>query len=303
MKVLITGATGLVGEEITKLLLKNGVKVNYLTTSKSKIQHQPNYQGFYWNPTEGIIDESCLIGVTAIINLAGASIAERWTLSYKEEIVESRTNAIHLLYNVLKNNPNQVAYFVSASAIGVYPDDLHKEYTEDFVNFNDSFLTNVVVKWEEAASSIERLGIPVGKIRVGLVLSDKGGALPKMVKPLKMGAGAAFGSGKQWQSWIHISDLASLFFFAVQHQLSGVFNGVAPNPVTNAEMIKKISQTLDIPVFLPNIPKFILKLILGEMHTVLFESQKVSSQKIEAAGFEFQFRKLESALKNLLQKR
>lgn len=303
MKVLITGATGLVGEEITKLLLKNGVKVNYLTTSKSKIQHQPNYQGFYWNPTEGIIDESCLIGVTAIINLAGASIAERWTLSYKEEIVESRTNAIHLLYNVLKNNPNQVAYFVSASAIGVYPDDLHKEYTEDFVNFNDSFLTNVVVKWEEAANSIERLGIPVGKIRVGLVLSDKGGALPKMVKPLKMGAGAAFGSGKQWQSWIHVSDLASLFFFAVQHQLSGVFNGVAPNPVTNAEMIKKISQTLDIPVFLPNIPKFILKLILGEMHTVLFESQKVSSQKIEALGFEFQFRKLESALNNLLQKR
>lgn len=302
MKVLITGATGLVGEEITKLLLKNGVKVNYLTTSKSKIQHQPNYQGFYWNPTEGIIDESCLIGVTAIINLAGASIAERWTLSYKEEIVESRTNAIHLLYNVLKNNPNQVAYFVSASAIGVYPDDLHKEYTEDFVHFNDRFLTNVVVKWEEAASSIERLDIPVGKIRVGLVLSDKGGALPKMVKPMKMGMGAAFGSGKQWQSWIHVADLASLFFFAVQHQLSGVFNGVAPNPVTNAVMTKQISQTLDIPLFLPNIPKFVLKLILGEMHTVLFESQKVSSKKIEAAGFEFQFRTLEAALKNLLQK-
>lgn len=302
MRVLITGATGLVGKEITELLLKNGMKVNYLTTSKDKIQHQPNYRGYYWNPTEGIIDENCFIDVESVINLAGSNIAERWTQQYKEEIVESRTNAINLLYNALKNNPNQVKNFVTASAIGVYPDSLSVTYSEDFTQFNDSFLSNVVVKWEEAANQIERLGIKVSKIRIGLVLSDQGGALLKMSKPIRMGFGAAFGSGKQWQSWIHIKDLAELFLFVLENQLSGIYNAVAPNPVTNGVLTKSISQILDVPIFLPNIPKFVLRLTLGEMHSLLFESQKVSSEKIEKEGFEFQFENLELALKNLFHK-
>lgn len=302
MRVLITGATGLLGKEITELLLKNGMKVNYLTTSQAKIQHQPNYQGFYWNPTEGIIDESCFIDVESVINLAGSNIAERWTAQYKEDIVESRTNAVNLLYNALKNNPNQVRNFITASAIGVYPSNFTTTYSENFTQFNNSFLANVVVKWEEAATQIERLGINVCKLRVGLVLSEDGGALPKMSKPVRMGFGAAFGSGKQWQSWIHIKDLAEIFLFALENNLTGVYNAVAPNPVTNNELIKTIAQTLDVPIFLPNVPKFILSLILGEMHTLLFESQKVSCQKIQDEGYDFQFEHLDVALKNLLQK-
>jgi uncharacterized protein len=302
MRVLITGATGLVGNEITELLLKNGMKVNYLTTSEDKIQHQPNYRGYYWNPTEGIIDENCFIDVESVINLAGANISERWTSQYKEEIVESRTNAINLLYNALKNNPNQVKHFITASAIGVYPSDLDVTYSEEFTGFDNSFLSNVVVKWEDAASQIERLGIKVCKIRIGLVLSIHGGALPKMSKPIRMGIGAAFGSGKQWQSWIHIKDLAEIFLFTLENQLSGVFNAVAPNPVTNTQLVKEIAQVLDVPVLLPNVPRFVLKLILGEMHSLLFESQKVSSQKIQDEGFDFQFEDLDFALKNLFHK-
>ena len=302
MRVLITGATGLIGNEITELLLKNGMKVNYLTISEDKIQHEPNYRGYYWNPTEGIIDENCFIDVESVINLAGANISERWTAQYKEEIVESRTNAINLLYNALKNNPNQVKHFITASAIGVYPSDLSVTYSEEFSQFDDSFLSNVVVKWEDAASQIERLGIKVCKIRIGLVLSLHGGALPKMIKPIRMGFGAAFGSGRQWQSWIHIKDLSEIFLFALENELSGIFNAVAPNPVTNKQLIKQISQVLDVPVLLPPIPRFILRLILGEMHSLLFESQKVSSQKIQNEGFDFRFSDLDLALKNLLQK-
>jgi uncharacterized protein len=303
MKILITGATGLVGKEVTGLLLQNGIKVNYLTTSKNKIQHQLNYNGFYWNPASGVIDESCLIGVTAIIHLAGASISKRWTKAYKQEIIESRVLSANLLFNTLKNNPHQVEQFVSASAIGVYPNSLKSFYTEDFQDFEDSFLSNVVLKWEEAVNQIERLNIKVCKLRLGLVLSVNGGALAEILKPTKLGLGAAFGSGKQMQSWIHIHDLASLFLFALEQGLEGVYNAVAPTPVDNNELSKQVATTLDKPFFMPNIPKFIMKIVLGEMHSLLFESQNVSSKKIEKEGFEFQFKTINTSLNDLLLKK
>ncbi|WP_310554401.1 TIGR01777 family oxidoreductase [Flavobacterium sp.] len=302
MKVLITGATGLIGKQISELLLQNGIKIHYLTTSKNKIQHQPNYSGFYWNPQTGIIDENCLLGVTAIINLAGASIAKRWTLKYKQEIIESRVLSSNLLFKVLKENPHQVEQFISASAIGIYPDSLNHFYIEDFHDFNNSFLSNVVHKWEESVDQIERLKIKVCKLRIGLVLSTLGGALPEIIKPTKLGLGAAFGSGKQKQSWIHIHDLANMFLFALQNNLSGVYNAVGPIPVTNNELSEVVARTLDKPYFLPNIPKFIMKLVLGEMHTLLFESQDVSSEKIAKAGFQFEFKTIHTALNDLLKK-
>lgn len=300
MKILITGATGLVGEALTSLLLQNGIKVNYLTTSKNKIQYQPNFQGFYWNPESGIIDENCLLGVSAIINLAGANIVKRWTSQYKEEIIESRILSVNLLCTTLKNNPHQVKQFISASAIGIYPDSLKNYYTEDFKNFDDSFLSNVVVKWEEAVSQIERLHIKVCKLRIGLVLSTKGGAFPKIAKPIKYGLAASFGSGKQLQSWIHIHDLANMFLFALQKNLSGTFNAVAPTPVTNYELTSTIAEIMDKPFIMPNIPRFAMKMVLGEMHTLLFDSQNVSSQKITQAGFVFKYKTIHTALEQLL---
>merc|ERR1711974_188869 len=132
--------------------------------------------------------------------------------------------------------------------------------------------------------------------RIGLVLSNKGGALPEIAKPIRFGAGAAFGDGEQWQSWIHIEDLASLFVYVAENRLEGVFNGVAPNPVSNSELTKITARVLDKPLILPNIPKIAMKVVLGEMHILLFESQRVSSQKIEEAGFNFMFNHLEPAI-------
>lgn len=301
MKVLVTGATGLIGSEICKLLLQNGIKVNYLTTSKNKISQENNFNGFYWNPNTGVIDENCFLDVTTIIHLAGATIAKRWTPVYKEEIIESRVLSSNLLFKTLKNNPHQVKQFISASAIGIYPDSLDDFYDENFKNFNNSFLTNVVVKWEEAVNQIERLNVTVCKIRIGLVLSDKGGALAEIIKPTKFGLGAAFGSGKQLQSWIHISDLANIFIFAAQNNLKGVFNAVAPQPVTNKVLSQETAIALQKPFFLPNIPKFLMKIVLGEMHTLLFESQHVSANKIQRQGFVFKFNNIKNALADLLK--
>ncbi|HEY0045637.1 MAG TPA: TIGR01777 family oxidoreductase [Flavobacterium sp.] len=301
MRVLITGATGLVGSELVSILHHNNVDVHYLSTSKDKIKSENNFKGFYWDPHKGIMDENAFIGVDAIVHLAGASIDGRWTDSYKQEIIESRIFSANLLFNTLKNNPNQVRQFVSASAIGIYPDSLTKIYTEDSREKATDFLGNVVEKWEAGVDRFDRIGIKVCKLRTGLVLSDSGGALPQMAKPIKLGIGAAFGSGKQFQSWIHVRDLAQMYFYALQHQLEGVYNAVAPNPVSNEVLTKSIAKTLSKSIILPNIPKFAMNLLLGEMHQLLFSGQFVSSKKISAAGFNFQFPELDQALKDLLQ--
>jgi len=301
MKILITGATGLIGTELVALLLQNGVTVHYLTTSQKKIESKPNYHGFFWNPDQGIIDENALMGVDSIIHLAGATIAKRWTSKYKQEIIESRILSSNVLFKALKDNPHSVKQFISASAIGVYPDSLIKIYTEENTDVDESFLGKVVMKWEESVNKFKLLNIKVTKIRTGLVLSTKGGALPEMLKPINMGVGSPFGSGKQIQSWIHIHDLVELYFFAVQNELNGAYNAVAPNPVTNKKLTQEIAAVVKKPLFMPNIPKFLMALVLGDMHTILFASQNVSSVKIENEGFKFQYKQLDKALKNLLE--
>lgn len=300
MKILITGATGLIGTELVALLLQNGVTVHYLTTSKKKIESKPNYHGFYWNPNQGIIDENALMGVDSIIHLAGATISKRWTPKYKQEIIESRILSSNVLYKALKEHPHSVKQLISASAIGIYPDSLTKIYTEENNEVDESFLGKVVMKWEESVNKFKSLNIKVAKIRTGLVLSNKGGALPEMEKPIKMGVGSPFGSGKQIQSWIHIHDLVELYLFAVEHELDGAYNAVASNPVTNKKLTQEIAAVLKKPLFMPNIPKFLMSLVLGEMHTILFASQNVSNKKIESKGFKFKYNQVDKALMNLL---
>ena len=300
MKILITGATGLVGTELTTLLLQKGIHVHYLTTSAKKIVSESNYTGFLWNPNHGTIDENALIGVDAIIHLAGANIANRWTESYKEEIVESRTVSANLLFKVLKNNPHQVKQIVSASGTAIYPSSLTEIYTEESQAIEDGFLSNVVVNWEQSADKFQQLGINVCKLRTGIVLSNKGGALSEMAKPVKFGVGSPLGSGKQFQSWIHLHDLANLYFFAVENNLSGVYNAVAPTPVSNAALTATIAKQLHKPLFMPNVPPFMLKLLLGEMHEILLSSQNVSNKKITDEGFKYEFNTIEKAIGNLL---
>jgi uncharacterized protein (TIGR01777 family) len=297
MKVLITGATGLVGNELVSLLLKNGIHINYLTTSEKKLQSEKNYKGYLWDPEKGDIDENALEDVDTIIHLAGASIAKRWTDSYKQEILESRVLSTTLLYGVLKNKANQVKHFISASAIGIYPDSLEKVYSEDETEFDNSFLSHVVQRWEATVDRIKQLDIKVSKIRTGLVLSGKGGVLKEIAGPVKFGMGTAFGSGKQMQSWIHIFDLVNIYYYVLKNELEGVYNAVAPYPVTNHTLVKQVAKVMDKPFFMPNIPKFVMETILGEMHILLFSSQNVSAKKIIGAGYQFKYLSLEKALK------
>ena len=300
MKVLITGATGLVGKELVSLLLKNGIHINYLTTSADKIQNEDKYKGFLWNPKRGEIDVASISDIDAIIHLAGATISKRWTAAYKEEIVESRVLSTNLLYNVLKNNVNKVRQFIGASATGIYPDSLDKVYSEDSTETDSSFLGTVVQKWEAAEDQMARLNIKVAKIRTGLVLSGEGGVLNELATPTKFGLGTAFGSGKQIQSWIHHSDLTGIYLYVLQNSLEGVYNAVAPFPVSQEDLVKTIATVLDKPYFMPNIPRFAMELVLGEMHTLLFTSQNVSAKKIISEGYQFKYLSLEKAIKDAL---
>jgi uncharacterized protein (TIGR01777 family) len=303
MKILITGATGLIGSEIVSLCHKKDIPVNYLTTSKNKIVSKKGFQGFHWDPRTNEIDLKCFEGVSAIINLAAASITKRWTSTCKKEALSSRVNTLRTLYSALeKVDRGNITLFVSASAIGIYPTSLSNFYTEEEKNVDDSFLGRIVKAWEKETDAFEKLNLKVTKIRIGLVMSSKGGALPEMAKPIKSYVGAAFGSGAQWQSWIHISDLARMFLFVIENDLQGAYNGVGPNPVTNAKLIREIAVVLKKPLLLPNIPKFVMKVILGEMSYLLFASQRVSSKKIEEKGFVFEYPNIRGSLESLCGK-
>ena len=300
MKILITGATGLIGKEIIRLCEQRGYRVNYLTTNQEKIKNSDTVNGYYWNPATQEIDEKCLKGINGIINLAGSSIAQRWTAKNKREILNSRINSIQLLHKLLVQNSNKVKSIVSASAIGIYPSSLSKEYDESEQMISNSFLGKVTKSWEEEIDKLNELHLRVSKLRIGIVLSKKGGALAQFTKPIEYGFGAALGSGKQFQSWIHIADIANLFLFALENNLKGVYNAVASNPVTNKELTKLIADHLNKPLWLPNVPSIVLKMILGKMAAIALESQKVNNSKILDSGFSFRFENIENALSDCL---
>lgn len=301
MTILVTGATGLVGSELVANLLSEGHTVHYLTTSPHKLVQNENYKGFYWNPTIQDIDVNAINQVEVIIHLAGASISKKWTKAYKEEILTSRVCATQLLFKTLQSNPNQVKQIITASAIGIYPSSLTKIYHETDTQIDDSFLGTVVAEWEKEVTHFSSLGILITKIRIGIVLAKNGGALQEMIKPIRFGFGAALGSGKQYQSWIHIHDLIAIFKYVLENQKEGIYNAVAPYPISNLEMIKAIARTLHKPIFLPPVPKFVLQLLLGEMQTVVTSSQHVSCMKLLDEGFQFKFTSIEKALQHLLK--
>ncbi len=299
-KVLITGATGLIGSELVRQCHRDGIAVNYLTTSKEKIENSKNYKGFYWNPKEGEIDIKAFEDVAAIINLVGATISKCWTKKYKNIILDSRVETINLLYETLQEIDHNIVHFITASGVGIYPNSKTRLYTEEDKEVDETFLAKVVVAWEAAAAKFKNSGMEVSKVRTGVVLAKEEGALPQLVKPIKLGLGAPLGCGEQWQSWIHIQDIAGIYLFLLKNQLEGKYNAVAPNPVQNKKMTKMIASKLDSPLWLPNIPAFALKLLLGEMSVLVLEGQLVSSHKIEELGYQFKFYNLENALQDLL---
>lgn len=299
-RVLITGATGLIGSELVKQCHSNGIAVSYFTTSKDKIENSENYKGFYWNPQEEEIDINAFKDTSAIINLVGATISKRWTDKYKKIILDSRIDSMNLLYDTLQKVDHNIVHFISASGVNIYPNSKTKLYTEEDEEVGDGFLSEVVVAWENAAARFKDLGMEVSKVRTGVVLAKEDGALPKLIEPIKLGVGAPLGSGDQWQSWIHLEDIAGVYAFLLQNQLEGIYNAVAPNPVQNKKMTKMIASKLESPLWMPNIPAFTLKLLLGEMAVLVLEGQLVSSHKIEQLGYQFKFYNLENALQDLL---
>lgn len=299
-KILITGATGLIGSELVKQCHEVGIDVNYFTTSKDKIEKSDNYHGFYWNPEKGEIDTNAFKGVTAIVNLVGSSISKRWTKSYKKTIINSRVESMELLYETLQKIDHDIVHFISASGISIYPNSKTKLYTEENLEVDDTFLAKVVVAWENAAIKFKSLGMEVTKVRTGVVLAKNEGALPKLANPIKLGLGAPLSDGNQWQSWIHIEDIAGIYLFILANQLEGIYNAVAPNPVQNKKMTKLIAAQLGSTLWLPAVPAFVLKLILGEMAVLVVEGQLVSSKKIQELGYRFKFYNIESALQDLL---
>lgn len=296
--ILITGGTGLVGKNLTQMLVSKGFIVSHLSRKKS----QNDTKTFLWDVEKKFIDTNCIKNCDAIIHLAGAGVADsRWTAKRKKEILDSRISSTKLLAETLKNNHNQVKVFVSASAIGIYGSDLSPTKVDENSPLGNDFLANVTQKWENAVSEIDNSTIRLVLIRIGIVLAKNGGALPKIIAPIKLGFGAALGTGSQYMSWIHINDLSSIFLESIENQLyTGVINGVAPQPVTNNAFTKTVAKLLNKSVFLPNVPAFVIKFLLGEMATIVLDGKYVENKKLTTLGFSFKFNNIITALNELL---
>lgn len=300
MKVLITGATGLIGSQIIEDCIKSNISVNFLTTSRRKIIKSDMVNGYYWNPSKKVIDLDCFIDIDTIIALSGSSIFSLWTRKRKKEIISSRVLSLDFLKESIENNDIKISQLISASGISLYPDSLKIKYDENESTFDDSFLSNVIMKWETAANSFSTIGVKVSIVRIGLVLSKKAGVLKQTIMPMKFGFGIIFGSGNQIQSWIHINDLSRIFLFIMQKKIEGNYNAVSNNNLTNLEFTRTISSNYSRAIFNIKIPKIFFSLIFGEMHEILFKSHNISSRKIQNLGFRFKFENLDYAVKNLI---
>lgn len=300
--MLITGGTGMIGSRLTTFLLQNGYKVRYLTRSPKHVDK--NIEAFKWDVKAERLAPEALEGVSFIINLAGANIfSKRWTKSRKQVLLESRTRSTALLRKALHEYAHQVKLVISASAVNYYGENTGAEIKNEADPAGDGFLAAVCKAWEQEADQIAALGIPVIRTRLGVVLSKKEGAFEAFAKPVKYGLAAPLGTGKQYVSWIHIDDLCNIFMFLLEHEgNSDVYNAVAPNPVTNRDLIKAIAEKMNRPMILPAVPALLIKLAVGEVASVVVGGVRVSSEKIEKKGFRFQYPTINEAVKNLLEK-
>lgn len=294
-RILITGASGLLGTRLTQLLLERGHTVSHLGRSK----RPGSIPSFTWNVEAGTMDPEALKNIDAVIHLAGAGIAdEPWSVKRKREILESRTRSTALLVRELNKRGNDVQVLVSGSAIGFYGMTLTDALFTENDKAGADFLAEVVKAWEHEADLLKEKRLV--KIRTGVVLSKTDGALKEIAQPVRFGFGAPLGTGKQYVSWIHIDDICNMFIKAVEDEsMHGPYNGVT-GAVTNRALTQAIAKTLRKPLWLPAVPAFALKLFLGEMSYLVLYGSNVSSAKIRQAGFEFKFDNLGDALADLL---
>ncbi|MFC0317781.1 TIGR01777 family oxidoreductase [Olivibacter oleidegradans] len=300
-RILITGASGMVGEHLTAALTKKGYIVHALVRKPQRDSEQVKY--FTWNVEEGIIDKTCIEEVDAIVHLAGENIGKRpWSKNVRTKILKSRTDSIGLIYKLLSTGNHQVKQVVSASGTGYYGNKRDELLSEDRVPADD-FLGQTCFAWEMAVAKGRSLGLRTVSLRCGVVFAKEGGALSKIAAPIKLGLGATLGSGKQYIPWIHIQDAVNMYIYALEHPgLQGVYNMVAPEPVTNKQLNQQIAKILGKPLWLPPVPAFVLKSIMGKMSELLLDSAKVSPDKILNAGFRFTYPTIETALKHIFER-
>lgn len=301
--ILITGGSGLVGRALTDLLLKKGYQVIILTRKITDKNPKPHLKYALWDIKKNFIDVQAIQESDYIIHLAGAGVVDKkWTAAYQQEIVDSRVNSSSLIIETLKNNSNKVKAVISSSAIGWYGPDLTNDHP--FVEtdkHDDSFLGHTCKLWEDSIEPAQQIGIRVCKLRTGIVLSKKGGALKEFLKPIKLGVAAILGNGKQIVSWIHIDDLCRMFLYAIENkEMSGSYNAVAPHPVNNKRLTLTLAKLIKGIFFIPTyVPSFVLKLMMGKRSIEVLKSCNVNSEKISQSGFTFFFPSIEVALKDL----
>lgn len=295
--ILIAGGTGLIGSRLSVLLEQKGYSVRLLT------RHPKGPEQYAWDPAKGTIDDAALDGVDAVINLAGAGIAEgRWTALRKQLLIDSRVQSAQILQTAFQREGHQPKTYLSASAIGYYGNSGEQWMYETTPPTDDSFLVQCCNAWEMAAEQIGALGIRTVILRIGVVLAKEGGALAEFIKPLRFGLGAYFGDGKAWYSWIHRDDLCRMFIWALENpQVDGVFNAVAPHPARNKDLVKSTAKAMRQPAIFAPAPPFALRLMLGEMAAVVLNSNRVAAQKIQEAGFDFLYPELDKALVEVFQ--
>lgn len=298
--VLITGGSGSIGKALIPALLANGHQVSVIGRTKHPELGVPS---FVWDLDAETMDENALRDTTHIIHLAGAGIADKsWSPTRKRVIIESRVKPLRLLSETLRKRHQRIDAIISSSAIGFYGGITSDKIFDERDSPASDFLGSSCKMWEEAVALFKPVADREVRIRTSVVLMKDSGALPKLVAPTKFGVGAPVGSGKQWMPWIHIHDMVSVYVKAVNDSnMNGAYNAASPHHANQKAVIEGIGKAVNRPTFLPPVPGFMVKAVLGEMAAVITDGSRVSSQKLMDAGFEFKFPELQPALNDLLK--
>ena len=298
--ILLTGGTGFIGNYLTNVLIANGFSISVLSRSNRKNTNTITY--YKWNLEKNYIDENAVLKADYIIHLAGEGIVEkRWTEKRKKQIIQSRIQPIELIHSVLQKHNKSLDAFVSASAVGIYGAITNDEICTENTQPENDYLGTTCQQWEQATDRIESLGIRTVKIRTGIVLGRNEGFLKKLNPSFKMGFGTVLGSGNQYLPWIHIEDLSQIYLKAItDSEMSGPYNAAVTDDTTNKSLSKTLARLYGYKIWLPKIPSFALKIAMGEMSLAILEGRRVSSEKVQKAGFKFEYSDLKEALSNCI---
>ena len=298
--VVLTGGTGFIGKKLTRLLLENGFSVSVLSRSVKENSEGISY--YKWDVDAGTIDEQAILNADYVIHLAGENIgAKRWTVNRKKAILDSREKSTQLLFSCLHKHNKQLKAFVSASGVGIYGAITDEVICSETTPAASDFLGTVCQKWESATNPIRDLGIRTVQIRTGLVLGKGDGVLQQLIPLFKYKLGSAIGSGKQYMPWIHIDDLCRIYLASMLNsEMQGPYNAAINDSTNNTIFSSALAKVFGYTIWLPNVPAFVLQLVLGEMAQLVLKGRRINSEAIEKTGFQFQFTDLEKALRDCI---